>query len=146
MPPSLRMRASVGFLTLLMPGLMSKNRENTFRGGLCRVFTSFMRVRQALYVLCPGREPHLLGLIRHFERAKWRRRAATILSRIFETLRRRTIILKAEGDWPGGFPGFSSTTLFTTLSEAEWYPREIWGERSWRRIHGLIAFTHFQVR
>jgi len=81
-----------------MPGMISKNREDTFRGGLCRVLTSFMRVRQASYVLRPGREPHVLGLIRHFEQAKRRRRAATILSSIFETLRRRTIIMKAEGD------------------------------------------------
>jgi len=36
-------------------------KEDTFKRGLCRVFTSFMRVRQASYVLSPQREPDWLG-------------------------------------------------------------------------------------
>jgi len=69
-------------------------------------------------VLSPGREPYWLGLIRPFEQAARKRRAAIILSRILETVRRRTIILKEEGDSYKGFPGLSRTTLFGTFSEA----------------------------
>jgi len=125
---------------------MSKNKEDTFTRGLCRVFTSFIRVRQASYELSLGRDPHWLGWIRPLERAARRRRPAIILSRIFETVRRRTIILKEEGDSYEGFPGLSRTTLFATFSETGWYPRETSGERILRRIEGLIAFTRFQVR
>jgi len=143
--PSLRMRARVGLSTLSKPALMSRNREDTFRRGLCRVFTSFMRVRQVSYVLSPEREPLWLGWIRPLDWAARRRPVATILSRIVETIRRRTIILN-EGDQYEGFPSLSRTTPFATLSEAGWYPREISGERIWRRIEELIVFTRFQVR
>ena len=140
------MRVSVGLSTLSKLDLISRNREDTFRRGLCGVFTSLTRVRQASYVLSPGREPHWLRWIRPFERATRRRRAAIILSRIFETVRRRTVILKEEGDTYDGLPGLSRTTPFATCSEAVWYPRETSGERIWRRIAGLLALTHFQVR
>jgi len=41
-----------------------------------------------------------------------------ILSRIFEIVRIRTIILKEEGDTYESFPGLSSTTPFEPLSDA----------------------------
>jgi len=49
-------------------------------------------------VLSPGREPHWLGFSMPFDQAARRRRVAIILSRIFETVRIRTIILKEAGD------------------------------------------------
>ena len=73
-----------------------------------------MRVKQASYVLGPGREPHWLEGIRPLDRAARRRRAVIILSRIFETVRRSTIILKVECDSYEGFPGLSRTTPFAT--------------------------------
>ena len=59
-----------------------------------------------------------------------RRRTAIIVSRIFEKVRRRTIILKEEGDSYEAVPGFSRTTPFATFSEAGWYPRETRGEKA----------------
>jgi len=125
---------------------MSKQREDTCRHGLCRVFTSLTRVRQVSYVLSPEEEPYWLGCIRPFERAARRRRAATILSRMFETMQRRTMILTEEGDSEESFPGISRTTPLAMFREAGGYLWEIRGERSWRRMEGLITLTHFQVR
>jgi len=44
-PPSLRMGTRIELSTLLNPALMSKNKDETLRRGLCRVFTSLKRVR-----------------------------------------------------------------------------------------------------
>jgi len=140
------MPARVGVSTLSKPALMSKNREDTFRLDLCRVFTSFITVRQESYVLSQLRERHWLGWIRPLEKASRRRRAAIIVSRIFESVRRRTMILNEEGDSYEGFPDLSRTTPFATFREARWYLRETSGERIRMRIEGLIAFTRFQVR
>ena len=57
------------------------------------------RVRTASEVLSPGREPHWLGFSMPFDRAARRRRDAISLSRIFETVRIRTIILKEAGEY-----------------------------------------------
>jgi len=76
------------------------------------------------------------------ERDAMRRCTATILSRIFETVQRRTIILKKEGDSYEGYPGLSRTTPFGPFNAAGWLSVE----RIWRRIEWLIAFTGFQVR
>jgi hypothetical protein len=140
------MRARVGLSTLSKPALMSRKSEETLRRGLCRVLTSLTSVRAASYVLSPGREPHWLGCIKPLERAAERRRVAIILSRIFETVRRRTIILKEAGDSYDGLPGLSRTTPFAPFSEAGWYPRVTRGERMFRRMEGFILLTFFQVR
>jgi len=63
-------------------------------------------------VLSPGREPHWFGWSRPFNRATRRRWEAIIVSRIFEKVRIRTIILKEAGDSYEGFPGLSSTIPF----------------------------------
>jgi len=68
-----------------------------------------------------------------------------ILSRIFEIVRIRTIILKEEGDSEEGFPGLSSTTPFEPFSDAGWYPRRTSGASIWRRIEGFILLTCFEV-
>jgi len=68
-----------------------------------------------------------------------------ILSRIFEKVRIRTMILKEEGDSWEGFPGLSSTTPFEPFSEAGWYPWLTSGARVASRIEGLILLTCFQV-
>jgi len=117
-PPSLRVQARIGLSTLSNPAFMSKNREDTLSLGLCRVFTSLKRVMTASYVLSPGREPHWLGSSKPLELAARRRREAIILSRIFEKVQIRTIILKDVGDSLEGFPGLSSTIPFDPLSEA----------------------------
>jgi len=44
-PPSLKMRARVELSRLSNPAFMSKNRDETFRHGLCGVLTSLKRVR-----------------------------------------------------------------------------------------------------
>jgi len=77
---------------------MFKNNDETLRQGLCRAFTLLKRVRTALQVLSPGREPHWLGFSMPFDRAARRRRDVIILSTIFETVRIRTIILNEAGD------------------------------------------------
>ena len=79
------------------PALTSKKTDKTLRRGLCRVLMSFERVRTALYVLSPGREPDWLGLSMPLDRAARRGRDAIILSRIFENVQIRTIILKEAG-------------------------------------------------
>jgi len=56
------------------------------------------------------------------------------------------MILKEDGDRCEGLPGLSRTTPFGPFGKATWYPRETSGERIWRRIKRLIAFTRFQVR
>jgi len=72
--------------------------------------------------------------------------APPIRLRIFEIVQRRTMILKEEQHSYEGFPGLSRTTQLATFWEARWSPRVIKGERVWRRMLGLIALTHFQVR
>jgi len=67
------------------------------------------------------------------------------LSRIFENVWMRTIILKEEGDSYEGFPGLSSTTPFELFSEAGWYPKLTSRARVWRRIDGFILLTLFQT-
>ena len=53
-------------------------------------------------MLSPESEPHWLGDSSPFCQAVVSRWAAIILSRIFENLRIKTIILKEEGDFVGG--------------------------------------------
>jgi len=84
--------------TLSNPAFISRNREETFTRGLCRVLMSLVRVRHASWVLCPGSEPHWLGCNSPQSRAAASRQAAMILSRTFEIVRIRTIILKEEAD------------------------------------------------
>jgi len=78
---------------------MSKKREDTFRGSAWKVFMSLTRMRQALYMVGPGSELNWLGCIGPFGRVARRRRVVTILSRILETVRRRSIIVNEVGDW-----------------------------------------------
>ena len=74
-------------------------------------------------MLSPGSEPHWLGLSSPFDLAARRRRDGITLSRIYETVRIRTMILKEVGDSLEGFPGLSNTIAFDPFSEARWYPR-----------------------
>ena len=136
-PPSLRIRARALLSPLSNPTLMSKKRDETLRRGLCRVFMSLDRVRTA--------EPHWLGLSKPLAQAARRRRDAIILSRIFEKVLIRTIILQEAGDSQEGFPGLSRMIPLEPFNEAGWYPMLTSGERSCRRIKGLVLLTCFQV-
>jgi len=49
---------TVAGLTLSKPALMSRKRVETFSLGLWRVIISFVRAREGLEELGPGREPH----------------------------------------------------------------------------------------
>ena len=73
-------------LTLSKPALMSRNRVETSSLGLWRVFTSWMRVRQASEELSPGREPHWYGWRRPFDLATADSLTVITGSRTFETV------------------------------------------------------------
>ena len=96
-------------------------------------------------MLSPGSEPHWLECSGPFSRAAVRSRAAIILSRIFENVGMRTMILKEEGDSYKGIPGLSGTTPFEPFSEVGWYPRLTNGARVRRRIDEFILLTSFKV-
>ena len=65
----------------------------------------------------PGRDPHGRGWIREHIIAWAERREATTLSRILESVRRRTITLKEEGESYEGLPGWSRTIPSAFLRE-----------------------------
>ena len=65
----------------------------------------------------PGRDPHGGGWMREHTTAWAERREATTLSRIFESVRRRMITLKEEGESYKGLPGLSRTIPSAFLRE-----------------------------
>jgi len=83
---------------LSKPALMSRNRVETSSLGLWRVFTSCMRVRQALEELSPGKEPHWFGWRRPFDLAMADSLTFITRSRIFEMVLRSTIMRKEPGE------------------------------------------------
>jgi len=66
--------------------------------GLCTVFTSCMRVRQALEELSPGKERHWFGWRRALDLAMADSLTVITRSRIFEMVLRRTMMRKEAGD------------------------------------------------
>ena len=130
-------------LTLSKPAFMSRKRVETFRRGLWRVPTSWVRVATASEVLRPGREPYWLGWSRPACLAREVSLTMRMRSRIFEMVLRRTMIRKEAGVSYDGFRGLSRTTSFECLSEVGWYPKATNRARRSRRRLGLVAFTLF---
>ena len=85
-------------LTLSKPALMSRNRVETSSLVLWRVFTSCMRVRQALEEPSPGKEPHWFGWRRPLNLAMADSLSVITRSRIFEMVLRRTMMRKEAGE------------------------------------------------
>jgi len=77
---------------------MSRNRVETSSLGLWRVFTLYMRVRQAFEELSPGREPHWFWWRRPFDLAMADSLTVITRSRILEMLLRSTIMRKEAGE------------------------------------------------
>jgi len=75
------------------------------------------RTRAASAVDLPGMDPHCRGCMSKHIVAWAERREATILSRIFESVRRRTITLKEAGESYQGLPGLSRTIPSAFLRE-----------------------------
>ena len=72
------------------------------------------------------------------------RREVTTISRILESVRRRTITLKEEGEsWPG-LPGLSWTMPRACLREEGWKPWASRGSSREGRREGLSWWTDFQ--
>src|SRR5205807_2237352 len=83
---------------LSKPPLMSRKREDTLVLGRWYDLTSCTREAEASKVLSPAREPHWLVWRRPTVLARSERRVATMRSRIFETVSRRTIMRKDAGE------------------------------------------------
>ena len=64
------------------------------------------------------------------------RREATILSRIFEMVWRRTIMRNEDGESYEGLPGLSRTTPFAIFIEEGWWPKRSRGLRRAVRMSG----------
>jgi len=86
-------------LTLSKPALMSRNRVETPCLGLCRVFPSCMRVRQASEELGPGREPHVFGWKSPLDLAMADSLTVITHGRIFEMVLRKAMLRKEAGEW-----------------------------------------------
>jgi len=132
-------------LTLSKPTLMSRNRVETSSLRLWRVFTSYMRVRQASDELSPGKEPHWFGWRRPLDLAKADSLTAITSSRMFEMVLRRTMMRKEAGESQEALPGLSRTTPLAVLMEGGWYPKATKGERSSSKIAGLMRLTFFHT-
>jgi len=65
----------------------------------------------------PGRDPHCRGCMSEHIVAWAERRKATPLARILESVRRRKITLKEEGESYEGLPGLSRTITSAFLRE-----------------------------
>jgi len=81
-------------LTLSKPVLMSRKSVETLSLGLWRALISWVRERQALSKLRPGRGLHWVGWSKPSEQAIADNLTTRICSRIFDTVLRRTIMKK----------------------------------------------------
>ena len=96
-PLALRNEVSWAGSTLSKPHLMSRKREEVLRPRHWKRRSSWEREAVASKVDKPAREPVWLGWIMPSDLAKRARREATILSRILETVSRKTMTLKEAG-------------------------------------------------
>jgi len=85
-------------LTLSNPALMSRNRGETSSVGLWRLFTSWMRGRQASEELGAGRERHWFGWGRPFDLATADSLTVITRSRTFEMVLRWTMTRNEAGE------------------------------------------------
>src|ERR1700743_2775231 len=96
-PLALRAEVSCEGSTLSKPPLMSRKREEDLRPRRWKTRTSWEREAVASKVERPASHPVWVGWISPRDLARKARREATILSRIFDTVSRRTLTLNEAG-------------------------------------------------
>ena len=116
---------------------MSRKRVENFQRERWRVRTSWARVVTASIALSPGSDPHWFGWRRLAFLAKDMSLTVRTLSRILETVFRRTIMRKEDGVSYEGLPSLSRTTPFACFRDGGWYPTSTSGARRARSISTL---------
>jgi len=88
-------------------------------------------------------ERHWLGLRRALEQVMSESLTVMTRSRIFDIVFRRTMIRKDQGESYEAFPGLPRMTPFMFFNDGGWYPKDMMGDRRFRRMSGLMMLTLF---
>jgi len=130
---------------LSKPPLISKERVEAFRSRCWRVRISCIRAVQALNVLRSGREPHRLRLSRPAVPARGESQDATILSSIFEIVRRWTMTWKEKRAEQSGLPSLERTMPLASFTDVGWNLYRRRGPRKDSKREGLVLLIVFHI-